>query len=278
MSAGCLVVQNRNASIDPMSDGGCDDEHHNNSLSVRVVGGSHQVPDCVPGKKSLIGLMSRSHNKKKERRTEDVEGTSEGETMHNSSRRKKNNKKDKKEKLSQLDASLLQEPLMIRTHSSYQVRSEQKATHVLGLVFATFVICWTPFFTLNFLQGVWPDLKVPNSLSVTFLWLGYVSSTMNPVIYTIFNRNFRTAFRKILMCQSLAVTAASSATSHCKSKHALTRGRAGDNNDRRANNNRSRSPASAAVVTGNHHMMRACHALAISPTVSRTDCSNYDTS
>src|SRR5687768_15283090 len=40
-------------------------------------------------------------------------------------------------------------PVTIRAHSSYQVRSEQKATHVLGLVFAAFTLCWTPFFTLN---------------------------------------------------------------------------------------------------------------------------------
>lgn len=114
----------------------------------------------------------------------------------------------KQQKLSQLDASQLQEPLIIRTHCSYQVRSEQKATHVLGLVFAVFVICWTPFFILNFLSGIMPDMHVPPMLSITFLWLGYVSSTMNPIIYTIFNRNFRTTFKKILLFQSLSVSTA----------------------------------------------------------------------
>ncbi|RWS20086.1 serotonin receptor-like protein [Leptotrombidium deliense] len=32
-------------------------------------------------------------------------------------------------------------------------------------------------------------------------WLGFISSTVNPIIYTIFNRNFRRAFRRILLCQ-----------------------------------------------------------------------------
>ena len=92
------------------------------------------------------------------------------------------------------------EPFVIRAHSSFQVRSEQKATHVLGLVFFTFIFCWTPFFTLNILIGFKRDLNVSETLATAFLWLGYVSSTMNPIIYTIFNKNFRTAFRRIILC------------------------------------------------------------------------------
>ncbi|PAA64858.1 hypothetical protein BOX15_Mlig005906g1 [Macrostomum lignano] len=37
-----------------------------------------------------------------------------------------------------------------------------------------------------------------------FLWLGYVNSFMNPIIYAKFNRDFRTPFKHILLC-------------HCKS-------------------------------------------------------------
>lgn len=93
------------------------------------------------------------------------------------------------------------EPRMIRTlGSSLQVRTEQKATKVLGLVFFVFIVCWTPFFTLNLLNAIDLGLNVPPYLETTFLWLGYLSSTMNPIIYTIFNRNFRRAFRRILSC------------------------------------------------------------------------------
>lgn len=93
------------------------------------------------------------------------------------------------------------EPLMTRTFgSSLQVRTEQKASKVLGLVFFVFAVCWTPFFTLNLAQAIIPNLHVPTYLSTTFLWLGYSSSTMNPIIYTVFNRNFRRAFMKVLKC------------------------------------------------------------------------------
>lgn len=78
--------------------------------------------------------------------------------------------------------------------------SEHKATRVLAVVFICFFICWTPFFLTNFTQGFCgTDLcSVPAWISAIFLWLGYLSSTINPIIYTIFNRRFRQAFLKIL--------------------------------------------------------------------------------
>ncbi|GIY04942.1 5-hydroxytryptamine receptor 2B [Caerostris extrusa] len=33
------------------------------------------------------------------------------------------------------------------------------------------------------------------------LWLGYVSSTINPIIYTVFNKTFKRAFWKLLTCK-----------------------------------------------------------------------------
>ena len=32
-------------------------------------------------------------------------------------------------------------------------------------------------------------------------WLGYANSTLNPIIYTIFNDDFRQAFSKIIFCR-----------------------------------------------------------------------------
>lgn len=92
----------------------------------------------------------------------------------------------------------------MRTLGSSQVRTEQKATKVLGVVFFVFIICWAPFFTHNLLAGLEPDLvaKLPVSVAAAFQWLGYVSSTLNPIIYTTFNRTFRRTFRRLLMCQS----------------------------------------------------------------------------
>ncbi|XP_034841356.1 5-hydroxytryptamine receptor 2C [Maniola hyperantus] len=87
-----------------------------------------------------------------------------------------------------------------RSMSANAVANEQKATKVLGLVFFTFVLCWAPFFLLNILFASCPACIVPEHVVDICLWLGYVSSTINPIIYTIFNRTFRAAFLRLLRC------------------------------------------------------------------------------
>ncbi|CAH2068988.1 unnamed protein product, partial [Iphiclides podalirius] len=87
-----------------------------------------------------------------------------------------------------------------RSLSANAVANEQKATKVLGLVFFTFVLCWAPFFLLNILFASCPACIVPEHIVNVCLWLGYVSSTINPIIYTVFNRTFRAAFLRLLKC------------------------------------------------------------------------------
>ncbi|XP_011634459.1 5-hydroxytryptamine receptor 2A isoform X2 [Pogonomyrmex barbatus] len=88
-----------------------------------------------------------------------------------------------------------------RSLSANAVATEQKASKVLGLVFFTFVLCWAPFFLLNIFFAACPRCSVPKHVVDTFLWLGYVSSTINPIIYTIFNKTFRMAFIRLLKCK-----------------------------------------------------------------------------
>ncbi|KFM58829.1 5-hydroxytryptamine receptor 2B, partial [Stegodyphus mimosarum] len=92
-------------------------------------------------------------------------------------------------------------PGMVRTLGTNQVMNEQKATKVLGIVFFSFVICWTPFFILNILFAFMDQKYFHPYLATTFLWLGYVSSTINPIIYTVFNKTFKRAFWKLLTCK-----------------------------------------------------------------------------
>ncbi|XP_044752430.1 5-hydroxytryptamine receptor 2C-like isoform X2 [Coccinella septempunctata] len=95
------------------------------------------------------------------------------------------------------------------------VATEQKASKVLGLVFFTFVFCWTPFFILNIIFAACPKCDVPEHIVVVCLWLGYVSSTLNPIIYTVFNRTFRTAFIRILVCKCHRSLPISNQPLHC---------------------------------------------------------------
>jgi len=82
------------------------------------------------------------------------------------------------------------------------VRTERKAVRVVGMMFAAFVACWTSFFVVNFVMGVCQSCHVDDRLFKSFLWLGYTSSIVNPVIYTTFNRAFKRTFVRILTCST----------------------------------------------------------------------------
>lgn len=81
------------------------------------------------------------------------------------------------------------------------VRTEQKASKVLGLVFALFLLCWLPFFILNILPVICNTCRAHPVAVSTFSWLGWASSTINPIIYTMFNKTFKRTFIKFLCCR-----------------------------------------------------------------------------
>ncbi|KAM4634045.1 alpha-2B adrenergic receptor [Polymixia lowei] len=79
------------------------------------------------------------------------------------------------------------------------VNREKRLTFVLAVVMGVFVLCWFPFFFSYILQAVCPETcSLPDPLFKFFFWIGYCNSCLNPVIYTIFNKDFRKAFKKIL--------------------------------------------------------------------------------
>ncbi|XP_037946674.1 uncharacterized protein LOC119678737 [Teleopsis dalmanni] len=83
------------------------------------------------------------------------------------------------------------------------IRLEQKATKVLGVVFFTFVILWSPFFVLNLLPTICGKCEdeIDHWVFDIVTWLGYASSMVNPIFYTIFNKVFREAFKKVVLCR-----------------------------------------------------------------------------
>ncbi|TSY83945.1 Alpha-2C adrenergic receptor [Bagarius yarrelli] len=86
----------------------------------------------------------------------------------------------------------------IRRRRASQVR-EKRFTFVLAVVMGVFVLCWFPFFFSYSLYGVCRQAcHIPDLLFKFFFWIGYCNSSLNPVIYTIFNQDFRRAFHKIL--------------------------------------------------------------------------------
>ncbi|XDV37772.1 hypothetical protein PO909_007327 [Leuciscus waleckii] len=76
---------------------------------------------------------------------------------------------------------------------------EKRFTFVLAVVMGVFVLCWFPFFFTYSLQAICGDRCVPpDALFKLFFWIGYCNSSVNPIIYTIFNRDFRKSIKKII--------------------------------------------------------------------------------
>jgi hypothetical protein len=88
-----------------------------------------------------------------------------------------------------------------RSQKSRYEQREMRATMRMAVIIAFFCGMWVGFFVIYVVRGLCPDsCPVPRELDALFFWLGYANSTINPVLYTIFNDDFRRAFQKILGC------------------------------------------------------------------------------
>ncbi|XP_017041075.1 octopamine receptor beta-2R [Drosophila ficusphila] len=81
-----------------------------------------------------------------------------------------------------------------------KMKREHKAARTLGIIMGTFILCWLPFFLWYTLSMTCVVCQVPDIVVSILFWIGYFNSTLNPLIYAYFNRDFREAFRNTLLC------------------------------------------------------------------------------
>lgn len=91
--------------------------------------------------------------------------------------------------------------------SSISIIREMKAAKTLAIVIGAFTVCWLPFFVI-LLISFWSKFIYNFSLTHPNVWWGVtftfqfvlptLNSTLNPIIYAVFNRDFRAAFKKLL--------------------------------------------------------------------------------
>lgn len=78
-------------------------------------------------------------------------------------------------------------------------KRERRALRTLMIITGAFISCWLPFFIF---AAMLPFCTSCNNIPLAAIhfvtWLGYFNSMLNPVIYTIFNTEFRKAFKKLL--------------------------------------------------------------------------------
>uniref|UniRef100_A0A673AY84 G-protein coupled receptors family 1 profile domain-containing protein n=1 Tax=Sphaeramia orbicularis TaxID=375764 RepID=A0A673AY84_9TELE len=77
---------------------------------------------------------------------------------------------------------------------------ERKAASTLGLIIGAFVICWLPFFVKEVIVNTCSSCSTSMEMADFLTWLGYLNSLINPLIYTIFNEDFKKAFQRLIRC------------------------------------------------------------------------------
>ncbi|KAF5404097.1 hypothetical protein PHET_02469 [Paragonimus heterotremus] len=85
-----------------------------------------------------------------------------------------------------------------RQFSAYR---ERRVTRTLIIIIGSFFFCWLPFFVAYvsdpFCHG--PCIKNEKTRDL-IVWLTYLNSAVNPVIYTTFNADFRRGFQRLICC------------------------------------------------------------------------------
>ncbi|XP_034233045.1 octopamine receptor beta-2R [Thrips palmi] len=82
-----------------------------------------------------------------------------------------------------------------------KMKREHKAAKTLGIIMGIFILCWLPFFLWYVITTLCGDAcYCPDVVVALLFWIGYFNSTLNPLIYAYFNRDFREAFKNTLQC------------------------------------------------------------------------------
>ena len=88
---------------------------------------------------------------------------------------------------------------------------QDRAVAMLFIITLCFFTCWLPYFVAVIING-----SKDNYFSAVVIdalrWLGHINSTMNPIIYICFNREFRIAIYNKLVCKKTHVAMTRSAS------------------------------------------------------------------
>ncbi|XP_042911838.2 octopamine receptor beta-2R-like [Parasteatoda tepidariorum] len=68
----------------------------------------------------------------------------------------------------------------------------------VGIIIGTFVACWLPFFIVYIITNMCTSCECPEIILQIVIWTGYANSSLNPIIYCFFNKDFRESFKNII--------------------------------------------------------------------------------
>lgn len=89
---------------------------------------------------------------------------------------------------------------ILENRQKISLSKERRAARTMAIVMGAFVLCWLPFFLMYVIFPFCESCRATTDRRVKnfIVWLGYINSALNPVIYTVFNIDFRRAFKSLL--------------------------------------------------------------------------------
>lgn len=80
-------------------------------------------------------------------------------------------------------------------------RNEWRITKMVLAIFLSFVICYLP---ITIAKVADQDVEHPNLHILSYIML-YLSACLNPIIYVIMNKQYRKAYKTVLMCEPMQI-------------------------------------------------------------------------
>lgn len=83
--------------------------------------------------------------------------------------------------------------------------SEKKCLLIFVTMGTLYLVCWLPWFTLALIFSLedQTDSGIHRTVSHVFAIVRYMTSVLNPVLYTFFKRDFYNAFKQVILRQTL---------------------------------------------------------------------------
>lgn len=94
--------------------------------------------------------------------------------------------------------------LTARKADQRKAKNDKKCLIIFGLMALIYVVCWLPWFVISLYFSFWFPLSQETiemllKLSQVVVIFRYVTSIVNPLLYTFFKKDFITAFKRIIL-------------------------------------------------------------------------------
>ncbi|XP_051541313.1 trace amine-associated receptor 13c-like [Myxocyprinus asiaticus] len=80
------------------------------------------------------------------------------------------------------------------TEGSVRRKSESKAAQTLGIIVTVYLFCWIPYFILSLNDNT----EMTSITAYILLWMSYINSGLNPLIYALFYPWFKMSVKHII--------------------------------------------------------------------------------